>query len=115
VKDSVSDSGEQEYRRSFFNFFSPPEIPNSEENEVDIEVQDELEKDFEIENQLRECIIPKAVLFFTGEALQDGDEGDEDDDDDELEEEECDDEEDPDWDPSQLEKQKNGQPECKQQ
>ncbi|XP_024632742.1 nucleosome assembly protein 1;2 [Medicago truncatula] len=66
---------------SFFNFFDPPEIP---ENDVDIdedacyELQDVMERDYDIGSTIRDKIIPHAVVWFTGEAV-DG-EGDEDDD-----------------------------------
>uniref|UniRef100_A0A3Q3JY20 Nucleosome assembly protein 1-like 4a n=1 Tax=Monopterus albus TaxID=43700 RepID=A0A3Q3JY20_MONAL len=64
---------------SFFNFFNP--IKESEFT---------LATDFEIGHFFRERIIPRAVLYFTGEALEDDEsvseqdeEGDDDDDDDE--------------------------------
>uniref|UniRef100_A0A673JF64 Nucleosome assembly protein 1-like 1 n=1 Tax=Sinocyclocheilus rhinocerous TaxID=307959 RepID=A0A673JF64_9TELE len=67
---------------SFFNFFSPPEAA-----------------DFEIGHFIRERIVPRAVLYFTGEAIED-------DDDDVSErhtssegEEEADEENDPDYEP----------------
>jgi len=79
---------------SFFNFFSPPEVPD-DEADLDEETEALLAADFEIGHFFRERIVPKAVLYFTGEALEDdfeeeeeeGDEaeegdGDEDDDDD---------------------------------
>merc|ERR1712226_1805193 len=83
---------------SLFNFFSPPDIPENPE-ELDEETQELLTSDFEIGHYIRERILPRAVLFFTGEALEDDDyddeeeEEDEDDDDEDGEEEE---EEDPD-------------------
>jgi nucleosome assembly protein 1-like 1 len=75
---------------SFFNFFSPPTgMMNKEifleksfiflvpdDADADIEDNDEmrmLAADFEIGHMLRDSIVPKAVLYFTGEA------GDEDD------------------------------------
>ncbi|XP_067044326.1 nucleosome assembly protein 1-like 1 [Acropora muricata] len=79
---------------SFFNFFSPPDVPD-DEADLDEETEALLAADFEIGHFFRERIVPKAVLYFTGEALEDdfeeeeeeGDEaeegdGDEDDDDD---------------------------------
>lgn len=98
---------------SFFTFFNPPQIPDVNETEIDTETQDVLEQDFEVENYLRERIIPRAVLFFTGEALQDDDDN-EDDDDEVTDEDECDDEEDPDWDPSKHKGSATPQ-DCKQQ
>lgn len=88
---------------SFFNFFSPPEQPENEdeENEDDEDVEALLAADYEIGHFLRERIVPRAVLYFTGEAL-DEDEDDEDDYDDEGDEEgdeEEDEDEDADYDP----------------
>ena len=50
---------------SFFNFFAPPAIPENEE-ELDEETQELITSDFEIGHYIRERIIPRAVLFFTG-------------------------------------------------
>ena len=51
---------------SFFNFFDPPPLPDDPEAEVDAETQELLTADFEIGHYIRERIIPRAVLFFTG-------------------------------------------------
>jgi len=85
---------------SFFNFFSPPNVPEDPEAEVD-ENDDMriLAADFEIGHMLRDSIVPKAVLYYTGEAGDDDegdfdeDEDDEDDDDDDDEDPEEDEEE----------------------
>ena len=58
---------------SFFNFFDPPPLPDDPEAEVDAETQELLTADFEIGHYIRERIIPRAVLFFTGEALDEND------------------------------------------
>merc|ERR1712203_1078387 len=55
---------------SFFNFFDPPPISDDPEADVDPETQDLLTADFEIGHYIRDRIIPRAVLFFTGEALE---------------------------------------------
>merc|ERR1712112_422433 len=94
---------------SFFNFFDPPTLPEDEEEEVDVDTQDLLTSDFEIGHYIRERVVPRAVLFFTGEALEEDDFDDEEDDEGEEEGEE--EEDDPDFDPSKV---KNPQ-ECKQQ
>jgi len=79
---------------SFFNFFTPPtgiverDFFLSKENvllvlvpeEVDGELEDSdevrmLAADFEIGHMLRDSIVPKAVLYYTGE-VGDEDEGD---------------------------------------
>merc|ERR1711881_785466 len=101
---------------SFFNFFDPPELPE-DEDDMDEETEALLAVDFEIGHFFRERLIPKAVLFLTGEAIEedsddededeettDEDEGDDDDDDDEEEN-------DPDYKPKEGEKPQ----ECKQQ
>ncbi|XP_049399038.1 nucleosome assembly protein 1;2 isoform X1 [Solanum stenotomum] len=86
---------------SFFNFFSPPQVP---EDDVDIdedgaeELQGLMEQDYDIGSTIRDKIIPHAVSWFTGEAAEDDfadleDEEDEDDEDDE-DDDEVDDEED---------------------
>eukprot|EP00918_Siedleckia_nematoides_P072961 GHVU01159279.1.p1 GENE.GHVU01159279.1~~GHVU01159279.1.p1 ORF type:complete len:384 (+),score=96.41 GHVU01159279.1:87-1238(+) len=60
---------------SFFNFFSPPEVPDGDEPDEDTEAL--LAADYEIGHFIRERIVPRAVLYFTGEALDDDDEYDE--------------------------------------
>ncbi|XP_071479935.1 nucleosome assembly protein 1-like 1 [Diadema antillarum] len=84
---------------SFFNFFNPPKAPE-EGAEVDEETEALLSADFEIGHLIRERIIPRAVLYFTGEAIED-DEYEEEDGDDDQEGEEGDEEDDndPDFDP----------------
>lgn len=88
---------------SFFNFFTPPE-PIDADNEDDLEdeeikdVQENLEMDYQLGQDLKDRVIPRAIDYFTGKALEWEDDEDEDDysdfddDDDEDEEEESDDE-----------------------
>jgi len=78
---------------SFFNFFDPPVVPTPEDGaeEMDEETEALLAADFEIGHFFRDRIIPRAVLYFTGEALED-----EDDDYEEEEDEDGDDEDDDD-------------------
>ncbi|KAG6811131.1 hypothetical protein H0H92_008826 [Tricholoma furcatifolium] len=84
---------------SFFNFFSPPTPPDEEaiENEeIDedelAEIDEKLELDYQIGEDLKEKIIPRAVDYFTGKALEyefgdeDDDEFDEDDEDEDEDE-----------------------------
>ncbi|KAG6916506.1 hypothetical protein DXG01_006506 [Tephrocybe rancida] len=80
---------------SFFNFFTPPVPPaedalengDIEEEELD-EIEEKLEVDYQIGEDLKEKIIPRAVDYFTGNALkyemmdEDEDDFDEDDEDD---------------------------------
>jgi len=94
---------------SFFNFFDPPKV--TEEEDVDEDTEALLTADFEIGHFFRERLIPKAVLFFTGEAIEDDDDDDEFDEDDDEDDDELD-EEDPDYaPPADGEKPQ----ECKQQ
>merc|ERR1712012_438452 len=82
---------------SFFNFFDPPPISDDPDADVDPETQDLLTADFEIGHYIRDRIIPRAVLYFTGEALEEDEEEEEDfDEEGEEGEEESDD---PDFDP----------------
>ncbi|KMT04887.1 hypothetical protein BVRB_7g170540 [Beta vulgaris subsp. vulgaris] len=93
---------------SFFNFFNPPQVPDDDDDldeDAAEELQNLMEQDYEIGSTIRDKIIPHAVSWFTGEAVQgdefddidddddDDDEGD-DDDDDEEEDDDDDDEED---------------------
>lgn len=78
---------------SFFNFFTPPCMPEDPEAEMDDDTQALLTSDFEIGHYIRERIVPRAVLYYTGEALEDedyeeeeeGEEGEEEEDDDDAE------------------------------
>ncbi|XP_051114150.1 nucleosome assembly protein 1;2 [Andrographis paniculata] len=82
---------------SFFNFFSPPQVPDEEEDideDAAEELQNLMEQDYDVGSTIRDKIIPHAVSWFTGEAAQDeyGDVGD--DEDDELDEDDDEDEDD---------------------
>ncbi|GJJ16323.1 hypothetical protein Clacol_010621 [Clathrus columnatus] len=92
---------------SFFNFFSPPVPPSEEDIEngnVDDEVledlEDRLELDYQIGEDLKERVVPKAVDYFTGKALEyedmdlGSDEGDDQEFDDDDEEDDDDDDDD---------------------
>ncbi|CAL8087236.1 unnamed protein product [Calicophoron daubneyi] len=83
---------------SFFNFFNMPSEALSDDLDEDIQML--LETDFRLGQFLRDTVIPRAVLYFTGEAvdslLNDEDEDDEDDDEDDDDDDE--DEEDQDED-----------------
>ncbi|XP_066154278.1 nucleosome assembly protein 1-like 1 [Euwallacea fornicatus] len=92
---------------SFFNFFSPPTIPeDAKEQDVDEDLRNLLTSDFEIGHYIRERVIPRAVLYFTGENTDDEDDYEEE------EEEDDEDEEDEDMDSNAAGK---NQENCKQQ
>ncbi|XP_017083295.1 nucleosome assembly protein 1-like 1 [Drosophila eugracilis] len=52
---------------SFFDFFSPPILPNDVEDPNYCDINAILQNDFELGFYLKERVIPKAVIFFTGE------------------------------------------------
>ncbi|CAF3091386.1 unnamed protein product [Rotaria sp. Silwood2] len=95
---------------SFFNFFSPPTAP--EEPDDDFEESDEmrmLAADFETGHLLRDSIIPKAVLYYTGEVGDEDDENfDEDEDEDEDDDEDDDDDDDHDEDENEDKRDTHG-------
>jgi len=114
-KDTSEDVEDESLATSFFDFFNPPEIPDKKDvDNYDDDIEEILGLDFEVENLLREQIIPKAILYFTGEALQDEETGEVVSEDEEMSGEESDEENDPDYDPSKDKDSKNP-PECKQQ
>jgi len=106
---------------SFFNFFNPPQVPEDGEAELDEQTQIRLTTDFEIGQYIRERIVPHAVLYYTGEALDDEYEVDDEDEDEDVDEE--DDDEEGEADPTPREKRslhsrmavKSGQQDCNQQ
>ncbi|TDL19283.1 nucleosome assembly protein [Rickenella mellea] len=71
---------------SFFNFFNPPVMPSDEdieagdipEDEVEA-IEERLELDYQIGEDIKERIIPRAVDYFTGKALEYEDIDDDDD------------------------------------
>jgi len=67
---------------SFFRFFDPPKQPEDDE-EMEEEHEAALFQDYEMADFLKDKVVPRAVLWFTGEALDYEDEmGDEEDEDD---------------------------------
>ncbi|KAF2272296.1 NAP-domain-containing protein [Westerdykella ornata] len=108
---------------SFFNFFDPPKPPTEDDEDADPEIEDRLELDYQLGEDIKEKIIPRAIDWFTGEALQfenidDFEEGDFEDEDDEEEEDELSDDRDDDEDDSDEDndgsKPKQETAECKQ-
>jgi nucleosome assembly protein 1-like 1 len=78
---------------SFFNFFSPPKAPTDEDDDdAATDIEERLELDYQLGEDIKEKLIPRAIDWFTGEALQfeeldDMEEGDFEDEDDEEEDE----------------------------
>merc|ERR1712210_417832 len=107
-KGSVRTITKQVKADSFFNFFDPPAVPDDPNAEVDKDTQALLQVDFEIGHYIRERIVPRAVLFFTGEALDEESDYDEDEED---EDDGSGSENDADFDPKKA----GANPECKQQ
>ncbi|XP_020225880.1 nucleosome assembly protein 1;3 isoform X2 [Cajanus cajan] len=126
---------------SFFNFFNPPQVPEDDEDideDAAEELQNQMEQDYDIGSTIRDKIIPHAVSWFTGEAIQGDEFGDleededdddiEEDDDEEEEDDEDDDEDEDEEEETKTKKKKSGRgaqlvdgqqgerpPECKQQ
>ena len=88
---------------SFFNFFDPPKAPAEEDVDSSDDVEERLELDYQLGEDIKEKLIPRAIDWFTGEALQfeelDDDleeadfEDEDDEDDDDLSEDKDDDDE----------------------
>ncbi|KAJ5466755.1 Nucleosome assembly protein 1 [Penicillium diatomitis] len=82
---------------SFFNFFSPPQPPVDDDESVASDIEERLELDYQLGEDIKEKLIPRAIDWFTGEALQFeelGEDLDPEDFDDEDEDEEDEDEDD---------------------
>lgn len=84
---------------SFFNFFSPPKPPTEDDESVPSDIEERLELDYQLGEDIKEKLIPRAIDWFTGEALQyegveeidQGEFEDDEDDDDDDEDDEDDD------------------------
>ncbi|KAL7010280.1 histone chaperone [Cystobasidiomycetes sp. EMM_F5] len=87
---------------SFFTFFKPPTPPAEDEDEsaVEDDLDEKLEFDYQIGEDIKDRIVPHAIDYFTGKALQseldenafDSDEFDDDDDADDLDDDDDDEE-----------------------
>lgn len=58
---------------SFFNFFSPPAAPENpdEQTEEEIEsIEEALQMDYQLGEELKDKVIPRAIDYFTGKALE---------------------------------------------
>ncbi|XP_037040152.1 nucleosome assembly protein 1-like 1 [Bradysia coprophila] len=54
-------------RPSVFDFFAPPQLPEDVLDPSYEEIKNMLENDFEIGDYVKDNIVPKAILYFTGE------------------------------------------------
>ncbi|APA08125.1 hypothetical protein SS1G_00202 [Sclerotinia sclerotiorum 1980 UF-70] len=107
---------------SFFNFFSPPKAPTEDDDDdTASDIEERLELDYQLGEDIKEKLIPRAIDWFTGEALQfeelddDMEEGDfEDEDDEEDMSEDRDDDDDESDDDDDAAKPKQEAAECKQ-
>ncbi|KAK3686009.1 putative nucleosome assembly protein I [Podospora appendiculata] len=107
---------------SFFNFFSPPSAPTEEDDDAASDIEERLELDYQLGEDIKEKLIPRAIDWFTGEALafeeldEDDFEGEFDEDDDEDDEDASDDQDDEDEseDDDDGSKPKQEAAECKQ-
>ncbi|KAL8723439.1 MAG: hypothetical protein Q9225_000270 [Loekoesia sp. 1 TL-2023] len=107
---------------SFFNFFDPPKAPGEGDEDAASDVEERLELDYQLGEDIKEKLIPRAIDWFTGEALQfeeldedleEGDfEDDDDEEDDDVSEDQDDDDESDEEDDSSKPKQEAA--ECKQ-
>ncbi|KAI0379961.1 nucleosome assembly protein [Hypomontagnella monticulosa] len=107
---------------SFFNFFSPPKAPADDDDDAASDIEERLELDYQLGEDIKEKLIPRAIDWFTGEALafeeledidqEDFDE-DDDDEDDDLSDDRDDDEEESDDDDDGAKPKQEAQ-ECKQ-
>ncbi|KAI0897947.1 nucleosome assembly protein [Annulohypoxylon nitens] len=106
---------------SFFNFFSPPKAPTDDDDDAASDIEERLELDYQLGEDIKEKLIPRAIDWFTGEALafeelddlEEPFDDEEDDEDDDLSEDRDDDEEESDDDDDGA-KPKQETQECKQ-
>jgi nucleosome assembly protein 1-like 1 len=54
---------------SFFNFFSPPKAPMEDDDDAASDIEERLELDYQLGEDIKEKLIPRAIDWFTGEAL----------------------------------------------
>lgn len=54
---------------SFFNFFSPPKAPTDDDDDAASDIEERLELDYQLGEDIKEKLIPRAIDWFTGEAL----------------------------------------------
>ncbi|KAI1261273.1 hypothetical protein F5Y18DRAFT_207395 [Xylariaceae sp. FL1019] len=107
---------------SFFNFFAPPKAPTDDDEDAASDIEERLELDYQLGEDIKEKLIPRAIDWFTGEALafeevdeldEEADYDEEDEDEDDLSEDRDDDEEESDDDVDGAKPKQEAQ-ECKQ-
>jgi len=79
---------------SFFDFFNPAKPPTDDDEEIDEDIEAKLELDYQLGEDIKEKLIPRAIDWFTGEALQFENDFEDEFDEDEFEDEDDEDEED---------------------
>src|SRR5271163_4362395 len=97
---------------SFFNFFTPPKVPDDDEDDGVSDIEERLELDYQLGEDIKEKLIPRAIDWFTGEALayeeleedEDGADFEDEDDEDDEDEEDHDEDEESDEDVSQSDR-----------
>ncbi|KAM7194783.1 nucleosome assembly protein [Naviculisporaceae sp. PSN 640] len=107
---------------SFFNFFSPPKAPTEDDDDAASDIEERLELDYQLGEDIKEKLIPRAIDWFTGEALafeeldEDDLEGfeDDDDEDDDISDDQDDEDDSEDDDDEDGTKPKQEAAECKQ-
>lgn len=107
---------------SFFNFFDPPKPPQldqedeeEEDEEQEADLAERLELDYQLGEEIKDRLIPRAIDWFTGDAVEYGYPEDLDDAEEDEEDESEGDSEDDDEEGINEEGPKEGHPECKQQ
>jgi len=79
---------------TFFNWFSPPQMPDEDDESMDEQAEEDLEEaleqDLDLGMMLKDKILPHAIMYFVGENVDTDDESDEDDSEDDSEDDEDD-------------------------
>lgn len=88
---------------SFFDFFNPAKPPTDDDEDIDEDIEAKLELDYQLGEDIKEKLIPRAIDWFTGEALQFEQDFDDEFDEDEFEDEDDEDDEDLDVDEDEEE------------
>ncbi|XP_034664313.1 nucleosome assembly protein 1-like 1 [Drosophila subobscura] len=88
------DRENKDSEQTFFAFFNPPILPSDETDPNYGDINNILQNDFELGFYLKERVIPKAVIFFTGEITDCQSSSDSDSDTDDTEESDADEVED---------------------